>query len=252
MCRFVVGVCVAALGAGCSAPAEGTTRGPEAANPAGAGGTQGSAGVGGQGQAGSVGGGGASGGGQAAAGSAGTGGAGTAGSGGGSLESPEALRYRISCLPCHGQLGSGISTPELLGPEIQHPIADYARWVVRNGLPGVGYKEPMEPWTTIALPDADLELVLGFLNKLPKPLTGQQLYGDYCGNCHGADGKGGVTLVDVTTPTALANFTTVVRAGAALGQYNLRSDYMPAFDPTVLTDAEVQLVSDYVSGVLAP
>ncbi len=139
-----------------------------------------------------------------------------------------------------------------MGPEIQHPIPEYARWVVRNGLPGVGYKEPMEPWTSIALPDADLELVLGFLNKVPKPLAGPQLYLDYCGNCHGADGKGGPSTVDVTTPTALANLNTIVRAGAFAGQFNVRADYMPAFDATVLTDAELELISGYVASALAP
>jgi mono/diheme cytochrome c family protein len=145
-----------------------------------------------------------------------------------------------------------MSTPELLGPEIQHPIREYARWVLRNGLPGAGFKEPMDPWTTITLPDPDMELVLDFLNKLPKPLTGQALYLDYCANCHGADGKGGVSTIDVTTPTALAEFNTVVRAGTNPGLFNMRSLYMPAFDQTLVSDAELGLLSDYVTSALAP
>jgi len=248
----------------CSAPMEPSTRGTGAEGGGGSGGTTQAPGGGASAAGAAAGGAGTAGvpsGGSA--GSAGSGGASGGGSGGGGsgLESREAMLYRLSCLSCHGQLGAGITTPMNLGPEIQHPIRDYTRWVVRNGLPSVGYMEPMEPWYPVDQPDkemelilsdADMELIFDFLDKPPKPTTGQGLYNDYCANCHGADGLGGVTTRPVVSAEAIGQFAAVVRSGTHLGMQGSRTEYMPAFDQTILTDAEVQLMLDYVSNVLAP
>ncbi len=250
---------------GCSDPAQQSTR-PTTQNSQGGGGSGGVAQPSGgtAGQGGTVAGGSA---GATSAGSAGTGGSGGAGGSGGSggggnvIDTPEELLYFTKCAVCHGPDGVGITTPELAGPEIQHPVRDHTRWVVRNGLPGVGYKDPMEEWYPVDQPamqdelivsDAEMEMIFDYLDTPPQPTTGQGLYVDYCGNCHGADGKGGPTTRDVTTPAALAELVAVTRAGTHPGEQELRNEYMPAMDQTILTDAELTLISDYISTTLAP
>ncbi len=198
--------------------------------------------------------------GAASGGSAGSGGSGGSGGSPNVIDTPEELLYFTKCAVCHGPDGVGISAPELTGPEIQHPIRDHTRWVVRNGLPGVGFKDPMEEWYPVDQPDqemelivsdAEMEMIFDYLDTPPKPTTGQGLYLDYCGNCHGADGKGGVTTRDLTTVEAMADQVTPVRNGTHPGEQNLRIEYMPAMDQTILTDAELGLINTYISTTLA-
>jgi mono/diheme cytochrome c family protein len=172
-----------------------------------------------------------------------TGAAGAAGSGGALPTDPGELLYFNNCQLCHG--ANGVGGP--LAPEVQHPVTDHATWVVRNGLPGVGYVKPMEPIAADKLSEADLALIWGFLDKPPQPTTAEGLYKDYCGNCHGADGKGGPTTRDITNE--LAELRDIVRDGAHPGEFELRNEYMPALPSTVLTDAEVDLIYAYVESL---
>jgi mono/diheme cytochrome c family protein len=180
--------------------------------------------------------------GASAGGSAGAGGAGGGSGAGGMLsDDPGTRAFQMHCLMCHGEQGVGI----VLGPEIQHPVRDFSTWVVRNGLPGVGYLKPMEAIPPAMLSDADLNLIFDYLDKPPQPTTAEGLYKDYCGNCHGADGKGGPTTRDITGD-AVDPIEEVVRQGTHLGMYEERNEYMPAYPTTRVSDAELQLISDYV------
>lgn len=189
-------------------------------------------------QAGSVGAGSSAGG---SAGAGGGGGGAGGGAGGMFSDDPGTRAFQMHCLMCHGEQGVGI----VLGPEIQHPVRDFSTWVVRNGLPGVGYLKPMEAIPPAMLSDADLNLIFDYLDKPPQPTTAEGLYKDYCGNCHGADGKGGPTTRDITGD-AVDPIEEVVRQGTHLGMYEERNEYMPAYPTTRISDAELQLISDYV------
>jgi mono/diheme cytochrome c family protein len=156
-------------------------------------------------------------------------------------DDPGTRAYQIHCYMCHGEQGAG--TP--LAPETQHPVRDYSTWVVRNGLPGEGYLKPMEAIPPAMLSDADLMLIYDYLDKPPQPTTAQGLYADYCGNCHGADGKGGPSTRDITGD-AVDPIEEVVRQGTHPGEFELRNEYMPPYSTTRISDAELQLVSDYV------
>jgi hypothetical protein len=134
----------------------------------------------------------------------------------------------------------------VLAPETQHPVRDYSTWVVRNGLPGEGYLKPMEVIPAAMLSDADLNLIFDYLDKPPQPTTGQALYLDYCGNCHGADGKGGPTTRDITGNVSHP-LLEVSREGTHPGMYDERNEYMPGYPPTRISDAELQLINDYVN-----
>jgi mono/diheme cytochrome c family protein len=135
----------------------------------------------------------------------------------------------------------------MFAPEIQHPVRDYASWVVRNGRAQTTYPMPMEKFATTKLSDADLALIWDFLDKPPQPTTGQALYLDYCANCHGADGKGGPTMRPILEE--LAGLKQHVRDGAHPGEFDMRREYMPALGTSRITDAELQLIYDYVQSL---
>ena len=97
------------------------------------------------------------------------------------------------------------------------------------------------------LSDAQLTLIWDYLDQPPQPTTGQALYHDYCANCHGADGKGGPTTRPIVNE--LAELKKQVRAGAHLGEFDMRREYMPAFTTGDLTDAEVDLIYNYVDSL---
>jgi mono/diheme cytochrome c family protein len=151
--------------------------------------------------------------------------------------------YDANCKVCHGEQGAG--SP--LAPELAHPVRDYSTWVVRNGRAQTTYVKPMDKWGTDKLSDAQLMLIFDYLDLPPQPTTGQALYADYCANCHGADGKGGPTMRDITNE--VGKVLTQVRSGKNVGNFAMRRDYMPAFPPSDISDSELMLIRDYVNSL---
>lgn len=175
--------------------------------------------------------------------SAGSGGAaGLAGSAGSAPVNGEAI-FNVACKTCHEAQGAGGK----LGPEIQHPVRDHATWVVRNGLPGAAFPKPMEKIPADLLSDAELNMVFDYLDMPPQATSGQALYLDYCGNCHGADGKGGPTTRNILDE--LDKLRDNVKKGTHPGDFGNRKEYMPTLNPSKLTDAEVDLIYAYVESL---
>lgn len=168
---------------------------------------------------------------------------GSSGSGGSAPADPGATLFATNCVMCHGEQGMGT----LLAPGIQHPIRDYFTWVVRNGRAVTKYAKPMEKWGTDKLSDADLTLIFDYLDEPPQPTTGAALFYDYCANCHGADAKGGV--VEHNLLNEVAKINDMVRSGAHPGMYEERKEFMPAFTPQRLSDADLKLIHDYVDSL---
>lgn len=184
-------------------------------------------------------------GGASAAGSGGTlgqAGAGLAGAGGMAVPTDGKGLYDANCKQCHLDQGVGSA----LGPAIVHPVREYSTWVVRNGRPLIApWTKAMEKFGSDKLSDAQLSLIWDYLDEPPQPTTGAALFGDYCANCHGADGKGGPT----TRPLAGEgkNVLKLVREGKSIGQYAMRHDSMPKFDTKRITDAELNLILAHVN-----
>lgn len=174
-------------------------------------------------------------------GSASTGGVGGGAAGASAMDG--ATLYLTNCAACHGQ--QGVGGP--LAPELQHPVRDYSTWVVRHGRAMTTFPAPMLAVASDKLTDANLTSIWDYLSQPAQPTTGQALYLDYCGNCHGADGKGGPTARNILNE--LDGLKEQVRQGSHLGQFDMRREYMPAFSTTQISDADLDRIFTYVEGL---
>lgn len=151
--------------------------------------------------------------------------------------------YTTTCAPCHGPQGEGTA----LGYELQHPVEDYATWVVRNGRPAGGeLAGVMAAYDADAFSDADLEATWAWLQAMPRAEDGEGLYLDFCGNCHGADGNGGA--VREGARSTAQSIMRHVRGGEGGSNFSARERYMPAFSADALSDAELALIIDFLGG----
>jgi mono/diheme cytochrome c family protein len=163
-----------------------------------------------------------------------------ASSSGGPMQTGEEL-FLGYCAGCHGVDALGT----VLAYELRHPNREYAEWVVRNGR-AAGEFAPsfMAAFSTETISDEELQLVFDHLDSFPQPTTGQGLYEDYCGNCHGPDGSGGAVAENILEEPAEA--LEQVREGDGGTNYGARSEFMPAFADDRLTNAEFQSIMDYL------
>lgn len=149
------------------------------------------------------------------------------------------------CAGCHGPDALGTA----LGYELRHPNRGYAEWVVRNGrAPGELAPSFMAAYPTESLSDENLQLIFDHLDSFAQPTTGEALYLDYCRNCHGPDGAGGVVPENILEKTP-AEALEKVREGEGGANYGSRLGYMPAFADERLTNAEVQSIMDWLRGL---
>ena len=148
------------------------------------------------------------------------------------------------CNVCHGTVGQGVN---LLAPEVRHTPAVYAQWIVRHGRAGTGMVDfPLTamPMKT-PLTDQELNDIIAWLEGQPKPLTGEGLYKDFCGNCHGPNMATGGN-VPVSLIGKMATLITMrVRVGEGTDPA-MRPGYMPPETTAALTDAELALIQQYL------
>jgi mono/diheme cytochrome c family protein len=161
------------------------------------------------------------------------------------------------CGNCHGDEGEGIVNR---GPEIKHPNRELFDFMTRTGdaMPLALYRDPMKPVTQAMISDAILGEIYTWLNSFPKPTTGAELFADYCSYCHAPDGRGG-TMNGYASATHSAPFEEMgsgflqkvrdghVRSGAGgTVPVSNRTEWMPPFPATVLTDQEISLIEAWL------
>jgi len=151
--------------------------------------------------------------------------------------------FAAVCASCHGAAGEGTDK----GYELQHPVRRYGRFVVRNGRPGLEFfMSEMSAYDSSLLTAEQLEEIWDFLSDVPQPSSGEGLFMDYCANCHGSRGSGGVVDEDLDEET-FADLVENVREGNGDDDYAARDMYMPSWTNAELSDAEIRLIADYLN-----
>jgi mono/diheme cytochrome c family protein len=152
--------------------------------------------------------------------------------------------YKENCAECHGENGEGVADK---GYELQHPTRDYFDWVTRNGREGLGFPEEMPSYDETIITKEELDAIWDYLDAPPRPTTGEGFYLDYCASCHGEDGKGGV--VGVSGNHSEPGFSFHVREGFTTADFGDRKGYMPAYDTSWLSDAELAEMKAYLDSI---
>ncbi len=167
------------------------------------------------------------------------------GNGGGGGGGPPLSPFAANCAGCHGPTGEGSS----LAPQIRSPHEGYAAWVVRNGRNTMGFPQAMPAFSTSQVSDAELDEIFTFLHEQPMPDDGQGLYLRFCGNCHGANGGGGVVGENAREEADDAEeFYEVVRGGHGGSSYGSRGEFMPGRGAGELSNGDVEKIRAYLGG----
>ena len=152
---------------------------------------------------------------------------------------------QTSAIPILTGSSSGTGTASI-APEIRFTPKDYAVAVVRNGRKTpAGGDSAMTPYPATSVSDADLEAINTWQNSFPKPTTGQGLYKAMCGNCHGPSAPTGGSAPVSIQGKSKAQVAMFVRNGFGT-DVTKRAEYMPKYDTTLLTDAELALIETYL------
>jgi cytochrome c553 len=158
-----------------------------------------------------------------------------------------------SCTTCHAAAAQGTN---FLAPEIRHIPVSFATFAIRNGR--VDSKNaatgmvafpamPPAPLGSAVLTDAEVTEIVTWLNSPPKPTAPQALYRDFCGNCHGPmTASGGSVGIQLLAGIAKETVRATVRSGLGMATPAARKEYMPAFDATLLTDAELEQIMTFI------
>jgi mono/diheme cytochrome c family protein len=150
--------------------------------------------------------------------------------------------YTAYCAACHGVTGVGTA----LGYELRHPVREFATWVVRNGRPGDEFPDSaMMVYGPELISDDALDRVWDYLDAFEQPADGAGLFADYCANCHGPTATGGVVNVNISDK-GFGDIQEKVREGEG-GSPGARFEYMPGESPSRISDAELQLIADFIA-----
>lgn len=147
------------------------------------------------------------------------------------------------CASCHGSVGEG--TPR--GPELRSPVREYAEWIIRSGRTGNPiFTRTMPSFDADSLSETQMTEILDWLAAAPKPFDGESLYNRFCSTCHGFDGHGGVVDVRIDDKD-IGTILGQVREGNGGTQYFRRTEYMPSWSPSELSDEEVRRIAEWIT-----
>jgi len=132
-----------------------------------------------------------------------------------------AASYDANCGSCHG-----------FGTNSGKAGATVAR--IENGIATVASMASLS-----TLPATEIQAISDFLMSLTPPTTPEGLYATHCGSCHGADGTGGSSGVNVIGDSA-SKISSAISSETEMQSLSF------------LTSSEVQLISDFLNGVTTP
>jgi ubiquinol-cytochrome c reductase cytochrome c subunit len=165
--------------------------------------------------------------------------------------------YQANCAACHGTRGEGGPGPGvLLGPPVDSVDIRFIDQTVRTGrmpiaAPSVGV------WAE-SLDEVDREALIAYARDrwdLPGEIPtvvpgdaarGQELYVRNCAACHGAAADGGISGAQAWVPPLVGIDGIAIAEATRIGPFE-----MPAFDPAVISDEDIDDIVGYLEAVAA-
>lgn len=156
--------------------------------------------------------------------------------------------YDRLCSGCHGT-GDTAGLGTTLAPPIRFPSRGYARHVIRGGRDEIAaFAIAMPAFDTAALPDDTLDALFDYLDDFEKPNDGGELFVLFCANCHGADALGGRVSKGIRS-NGSGDYAEKVREGEGGSAYGSRTNYMPSWEPDVLSTDDISAIVAYVKSL---
>jgi mono/diheme cytochrome c family protein len=158
--------------------------------------------------------------------------------------------YLKECAICHGPGGDGTER----GTPLHKPYKVYATHITRHGRNGdPKYAIPMPAYPREILPDRLLVQIWSYLEGASAPTSGEDIYRVYCANCHGKDGRGGMTGQPLITfdrmVTSPEIFALWVRWGQDDGYYDSRGSYMPRWNQDEISESDLAKLRVYIQSL---
>ena len=160
--------------------------------------------------------------------------------------------YQANCAACHGTRGlGGTGTGLADGPPLRGIALAYVDMTVRTGrmpiaAPHLGvYSEELgtlDREALIAYARVSLDTVGGVPTVVPGDASrGQEMYVRNCAACHGAAAGGGISGGGAFVPPLLGVDDVALAEAVRVGPFE-----MPAFDPAVLSDEDIEDIVGYL------
>lgn len=163
--------------------------------------------------------------------------------------------YQANCAACHGTRGGGGPGPdELLGPPLDTVDIRFIDLTVRTGRMPIA--KPAVGVFAETLDDADREALVAYARDrwdLPGEIPtvvpgdashGQELYVRNCAACHGAAAGGGISGAQARVPPLVGLDGVAIAEATRIGPFE-----MPAFDPAVIGDDDIDDIVGYLDEV---
>jgi ubiquinol-cytochrome c reductase cytochrome c subunit len=165
--------------------------------------------------------------------------------------------YQANCAACHGTRGEGGPGPgELLGPRLDTVDLRFIDQTVRTGRMPIA--RPSVGVFADELDEIDREALVAYARArwdLPGEIPtvtpgsaarGQELYVRNCAACHGAAAGGGISGAQAWVPPLVGLDGIAIAEATRIGPFE-----MPAFDPAVISDEDIDDMVGYLDAVAA-
>ncbi len=152
--------------------------------------------------------------------------------------------YAQECAGCHGKDGKGLRRR---GFQLRYKDDGYSTFQTRTGRSLYAFSDSpngMPAFTDAQVSDTHLNEMWDWLNSLPNESTDEGLYLQFCGNCHGVDGRAIEVERNIDGAT---DFNGDVRNGHNAGQYDARTRFMSKWDASQISDQELSQITSHVS-----
>lgn len=153
------------------------------------------------------------------------------------LTGPEV--YQEGCAACHGEEAQGTDRAFPL----RFRASGYFTYVLRTGRESSLFESDMKAFGVEQISDAQVEEMIAWIDSFPNATTPQGLYLQFCGNCHGEDGRSGRAGKNLVEES----ISRVVRSGKEDSVSH--RNYMPGWSSADLSDDEVAQIADYLQSL---